>query len=121
MANVPDTLSGVLERILFHNEENHFCVGELTPAGGGATVTIAGRLPGVQCGETLELQGSWDHHSRFGRQFKLSGFSSRLPATVHGIRKYLSSGLVEGIGKGYANKIVDHFGEDTLDVISHFS
>jgi len=121
VANVPDTLSGVLERILFHNEENHFCVGELTPAGGGATVTIAGRLPGVQCGETLELQGSWDHHSRFGRQFKLSGFSSRLPATVHGIRKYLSSGLVEGIGKGYANKIVDHFGEDTLDVISHFS
>ena len=121
MANVPDTLSGILERILFHNEENHFCVGELTPSGGGATVTIAGRLPGVQCGETLELQGSWDHHSRFGRQFKLSGFSSRLPATVHGIRKYLSSGLVEGIGKGYANKIVDHFGEDTLDVISHFS
>ena len=114
-------LSGVLERILYHNEDNHFCVGELSPDGGGAAITIAGKLPGVQCGETLELKGDWDHHPRFGQQFKVEHCTSRLPATVHGIRKYLSSGLVEGIGKVYANKIVDHFGEDTLDVISHFS
>ena len=116
-----DTLSGVLERILYHHEETDFCVGEITPSDGGATITIAGRLPGVQCGETLDLRGGWDQHPRFGRQFKVAGCTSRLPATVHGIRKYLSSGLVEGIGKVYANKIVDHFGEDTLDVISHFS
>ena len=104
-------LSGVLERILYHNEDNHFCVGELSPDGGGAAITIAGKLPGVQCGETLELKGDWDHHPRFGQQFKVEHCTSRLPATVHGIRKYLSSGLVDGIGKVYANKIVDHFGE----------
>ena len=121
MAANKETLTGVLERILFHNEENHFCVCELAPASGGASVTIAGSLPGVQCGETLELQGQWEHHSRFGRQFKVGAFTSRLPATVHGIRKYLSSGLVDGIGKVYARKIVDYFGEDTLEVISHFS
>ena len=121
MSKAGDTLSGVLERILYHNQDNHFCVGELSPDGGGAAVTIAGKLPGVQCGETLELRGGWDHHPRFGQQFKVEHCTSRLPATVHGIRKYLSSGLVEGIGKVYANKIVDHFGEDTLDVISHFS
>ncbi len=116
-----DQLTGVLERILFQNEENEYCVGELSPSDGAPTVTITGKLPGVQCGETLELQGTWEHHSKFGQQFKIASYSSKLPSTVHGIRKYLSSGMVEGIGKVYAHKIVDHFGEDTLDVISHFS
>jgi exodeoxyribonuclease V alpha subunit len=115
------TLSGVLERILYHNDENEYCVGELSPSDGGPTVTITGKLPGVQCGETLEMEGTWDHHPKFGQQFKIQSYQTRLPSTVHGIRKYLSSGLIEGIGKVYANKIVDHFGADTLDVITHFA
>ena len=120
-ASQQDQLTGVLERILFHNEENEYCVGEVSPADGSPSVTVTGKLPGIQCGETLEMQGTWEQHAKFGQQFKIGKFQSKLPSSIHGIRKYLSSGMIDGIGKVYANKIVDHFGEDTLDVISHFS
>lgn len=116
-----EVLSGVLERILFFNEDNHFCIGEFRTGEENQTVTIAGALPGVQCGETLRLAGQWVDHQRFGRQFKIREFRSTLPSTVYGIRKYLGSGLVEGIGKVYADKIVDHFGVDTLRIISEES
>ncbi len=116
-----ETLSGVLERIVFFNEENHYCIGEFRPADEKETVTITGNLPSVQCGETLDLVGQWKKHAQYGRQFQISSFTSRLPADVYGIRKYLGSGLVPGIGKVYAEKIVDHFGTKTLHVISHES
>jgi exodeoxyribonuclease V alpha subunit len=119
------TVTGVLERIIFFNEENHYTIGELrpeTPAGTGAgLVTILGALPGVQCGETLELSGAWATHREHGRQFKITSFRSKLPASVHGIRKYLGSGLVPGIGKTYAEKIVARFGAETLKIISEQS
>src|SRR5690606_22086001 len=83
--------------------------------------TIVGALPGVQCGETLALSGQWTRHPSHGDQFKIASFKSELPSTVYGIRKYLGSGLVHGIGKTYAKKIVDRFGTDTLRVISEES
>lgn len=116
-----DEIDGTLEKILFVNSETHFCVGELSGAAKEGAVVIAGALPGVQCGETLRLQGEWVNHPRFGRQFKVHRFEATLPATVHGIRKYLGSGLVKGIGKTYAGKIVAHFGADTMQVISEDS
>ncbi len=116
-----ETLGGVLERIIFFNEENHYCIAEFRPGDGSSKVTIVGTLPGVQCGETLKLTGTWVRHPQHGDQFKINDFSSELPASVYGIRKYLGSGLVPGIGKVYANKIVDKFGEDTLRVISEES
>lgn len=114
-------LAGTLERILFLNEENHYTVGEFRPEGGGPPVVIAGTLPGVQCGESLRLSGSWNRHHRHGDQFKVDSFEATLPSSVHGIRRYLSSGLIKGIGKVYANKIVDTFGAETLEVISNDS
>ncbi|MGJ3243386.1 MAG: SF1B family DNA helicase RecD2 [Opitutales bacterium] len=116
-----ETLTGVLERVLFFNEENQFCIGELRAESLKRTVVVTGPLPGVQCGETLEVSGQWTHHPKHGEQFKVERFASRLPATVYGIRKYLGSGLVPGIGPKYADKIVDHFGTETLDIISHHS
>jgi len=116
-----DTLEGVLERIIFFNEENHYCIAEFRPGEGNTKVTIVGTLPGIQCGETLKLSGHWSRHPTHGDQFKITAFSSELPASVYGIRKYLGSGLVPGIGKVYANKIVDRFGADTLRVISEES
>lgn len=115
------TLKGVLERIVFLNEENHYTIAEFRPVDGSSKVTIVGALPGVQCGETLALSGQWTRHPTHGDQFKIESFQSELPATVYGIRKYLGSGLVHGIGKGYARKIVDRFGEDTFRVISEES
>src|SRR5688572_2580150 len=119
-----ETLTGVLERIIFFNEENHYTIAELKPdgaKGADATVTITGPLPGVQCGETLQLTGEWTRHAQHGAQFKVIAFKSELPSSVYGIRKYLGSGLVPGIGKVYANKIVDAFGTDTFRVLSEES
>ena len=115
------SISGTLERIIFFNEENAYCVAEISLPHETRPVTILGTLPGVHCGETLKLNGEWTRHPSHGDQFKVGSFESQLPAAVHGIRKYLGSGLVQGIGKSYAKKIVDHFGADTLKVISEDS
>jgi exodeoxyribonuclease V alpha subunit len=130
------TLTGVVERIIFLNEENHYTIAEFRPDVPSAAktsaekpdpksrpdaVTIVGALPGVECGETLHLQGEWTRHAQHGSQFKVVGFRSELPASVYGIRKYLGSGLVPGIGKVYANKIVDAFGTDTFRILSEES
>ena len=125
------TLTGVVERIIFLNEENHYTIAEFRPEGqvGAAAdgkgkvepVTIVGPLPGVECGETLHVTGEWTRHAQHGAQFKVAAFKSELPASVYGIRKYLGSGLVPGIGKVYANKIVDAFGTDTFRVLSEES
>jgi exodeoxyribonuclease V alpha subunit len=111
----------VLERIIFLNEENHYTIAEFRPDGAREKVTIVGPLPGAQCGETLHLRGQWTRHARHGDQFKVETFTAELPSSVYGIRKYLGSGLVPGIGKVYANKIVDAFGTDTLRVLSEES
>ncbi len=122
-------LTGVLERIIFLNEENHYTIAEFRPEVGRddpasartELVTITGALPGVECGETLHLTGEWTKHAQHGAQFKIATFKSELPSSVHGIRKYLGSGLVPGIGKVYANKIVDVFGTDTFRVLTEES
>jgi exodeoxyribonuclease V alpha subunit len=112
---------GVLERIIYLNEHNHYCVGELKIDEHKQAIIIAGLLPSVQCGETLEVKGQWTHNAKYGQQFKIITFESKLPSTLHGIRQYLGSGLVPGVAKGYANKIVDYFGIDTMKVISEES
>jgi len=127
----PTTLSGVIERIIFLNEENDYTIAELRPdspppAQPGAKprpepVTVVGPLPGIECGETLHLTGEWTRHAQHGAQFRIATFRSELPSSVYGIRKYLGSGLVPGIGRVYANKIVDAFGTDTLRVLSEES
>ncbi len=123
-ASAPISLTGVLERIIFFNEENHYTIAELRPETAQSAedrVTIVGALPGVQCGETLQLTGEWTKHAQHGAQFKIATHKSELPSSVYGIRKYLGSGLVPGIGKVYANKIVDKFGTDTFRVLSEES
>lgn len=130
-ASSSTTLTGVLERIIFFNEENHYTIAEFRPDLPPAAtapkparpepVTIVGPLPGVECGETLHLTGEWTHHTQHGAQFKVAAFKSELPSSVYGIRKYLGSGLVPGIGKVYANKIVDALGTDTFRVLSEDS
>ncbi len=116
-----ETIAGVLESIRFYNEETYFVIGKIRVDGGGHEVTVKGILPAVQCGETLELVGSWINNKTYGREFNISSFKSKLPSSAHGIRKYLGSGSIPGIGKTYAEKIVKHFGTDTLRVISEES
>ena len=119
MADDPaqQTLEGTLERLTYHNDENGYTVAKLVPRGKSYEVTITGALAGVSVGEYLRLQGIWTTHPRYGRQFEVHRYAIKLPATVEGIRKYLGSGLVKGVGPVTAGRIVDYFGLQTLEVI----
>ncbi len=111
------TLEGVLERIVFCNEENSFTVARLQVAGRPDLVTIVGGLPSPTPGETLRLRGEWVVDSRFGEQFRVQSCLSVLPSTLTGIEKYLGSGLIRGVGPVMARRMVEKFGLETLDII----
>jgi len=111
------TIYGFLERITYHNEENDFVVAKLQEKGKKELTTIVGNLTAINPGESLKLTGKWVHNKKFGEQFQVEAYEVTVPATVHGIKKYLSSGLIKGIGPIMAERIVKKFGLDTLDVI----
>lgn len=111
-------VEGVLERITYANEENGYTVARVdTGRGGGDLLTVVGSLLGAQPGESLRMEGRWGSHPQYGKQFTVENYTTVLPATVQGIRRYLGSGLIKGIGPRIADRIVEHFGTDTLDVI----
>lgn len=111
------TVHGVLERVVFANEENAWCVVRLAVTGQRDPVTAVGNLLGVQPGESLRLTGTWVQDPKYGRQLRVSSYATVAPATVAGIEKYLGSGLIRGIGKGLASRLVQSFGLATLEVI----
>lgn len=112
-----DHLTGTVERITFHNEENGYTVAQLTPEGKSYTVTLIGNMLGINVGEHIEVTGQWASHPQYGRQFRVDAFHLKLPATAVGIEKYLGSGLVKGVGPVTARRIVRQFGADALRVI----
>jgi exodeoxyribonuclease V alpha subunit len=113
------TLEGVLERVVFANEENAWSVVRVQVAGYRDLVTAVGNLLGVQPGENLRLSGGWISDPKYGRQFRVSSYATVTPATVNGIEKYLGSGLIRGIGKVMAARMAAAFGLTTLDVIEN--
>src|SRR5215210_338346 len=113
------SLDGVLERVVFSNEENAWSVVKIVVLGRQDLVTAVGNLLGVQPGESLRLQGEWIDDPKYGRQFKVASYRTVAPSTVTGIEKYLGSGLIQGIGKVMASRLVKAFGKETLDVIEH--
>ncbi|MGW1546056.1 SF1B family DNA helicase RecD2 [Streptomyces sp. NPDC002346] len=111
-------LEGVLERITYANEENGYTVARVdTGRGAGDLLTVVGSLLGAQVGESLRMEGRWGSHSQYGKQFTVENYTTVLPATIQGIRRYLGSGLIKGIGPVMADRITTHFGVDTLDII----
>ena len=112
-----DTLSGILERIVYENPENGYTVGRFSARGHAELVTIVGNLASVNAGESLLLSGEWTNNPKFGHQFKIDRYETIQPANVLGIRKYLGSGMIKGIGPKMATRIVSKFGMDTIDVI----
>ncbi|MBL1092926.1 MULTISPECIES: SF1B family DNA helicase RecD2 [Streptomyces] len=111
-------VEGVLERITYANEENGYTVARVdTGRGSGDLLTVVGALLGAQVGESLRMEGRWGSHPQYGKQFTCENYTTVLPATVQGIRRYLGSGLVKGIGPVFADRITQHFGVDTLDII----
>ncbi|MGW7576285.1 SF1B family DNA helicase RecD2 [Streptomyces sp. NPDC054765] len=113
-------VEGVLERITYANEESGYTVARVdTGRGAGDLLTVVGALLGAQPGESLRMEGRWGSHPQYGKQFTVDNYTTLLPATIQGIRRYLGSGLIKGIGPRIADRIVEHFGTDTLDVIEH--
>jgi exodeoxyribonuclease V alpha subunit len=119
-----ETLVGSVERITFYNQDNGYCVLRLRPNRKGTPglnreglVTVTGNMPELAVGEFLSLQGKWITHPKHGLQFQADICEQTLPATTAGIQRYLGSGLIKGIGPRLAERIVNHFGEQTLEVI----
>ena len=110
-------LHGQLERITYHNEENHYTIAKLKVQGRRDLVTVVGNIAATSPGEILRLTGSWEIHPKYGEQFKIISYESVVPATVKGIERYLGSGLIKGIGPVMAKRLVEKFGEETLTVI----
>ncbi|MDQ3492111.1 MAG: helix-hairpin-helix domain-containing protein, partial [Chloroflexota bacterium] len=123
-------LRGVVERITYHNAESGYTIARLSPerhgGDGGQTeaargedrlVTVVGTLADLTPGEAIVAQGWWMNDHRYGWQFKVLDYRTTLPATIQGMRRYLGSGLVRGVGPKMAGRIVDAFGDATFDVI----
>lgn len=112
-------LEAVLERITYANEENGYTVARVDTGRGGDLLTVVGSLLGAQPGESLRMEGRWGSHPQYGKQFTVENYTTVLPATIQGIRRYLGSGLIKGIGPVMADRITTHFGVDTLDIIEN--
>src|SRR5215471_13164138 len=113
----PEEISGLIERVTFHNDENGFCVLRVKTSGHREEMTIIGSLPSVTAGEWLVAEGWWVRDKEHGLQFKATTMKTVPPTTADGIERYLGSGLVKGIGPVLAKKLVERFGIDVLAVI----
>jgi exodeoxyribonuclease V alpha subunit len=123
-----DQITGSVERITYYNEENGYTVLRLKPdsrgmlpfkyaSGRDALITVVGNLPEINPGEWLKLTGQWTTHARHGRQFQATMCEQSVPASTEGIKRYLGSGLIRGVGPVMAERIVNKFGDSALDVI----
>jgi len=117
----PESLSGLVERVTFFNEENGFAVLRVRVKGHRDEVTVVGSLPAANAGEWVTAEGRWVRDREFGLQFRAELLRSAAPTTREGIEKYLGSGLVKGIGPVYARKLVHKFGEKIFEVIEQTS
>ena len=111
------TLDGRIHHITYHNADNRFTVARLVMDQSRTPVTVVGPMPSPVAGENVRLTGRWTTHPKYGEQFRIESVESRLPATIEGIKNYLTAGVIKGIGEAAAENIVKKFGTATFDVI----
>ncbi len=114
-------LDGQVERIVFQNEENGYTVLRAKVRGHKDLVTVVGTASSINPGEWLAADGEWISDAHYGPQFKAESMRVSQPDTIAGIKKFLGSGIIRGIGKEYAERLVKAFGRDVFDVIEHSS
>lgn len=117
----PEVLRGLVDRVVFHNEDNGYCILKIVPAGRQDVVSLIGKAPRVVAGEEFEARGVWEPNRDFGPQFKAEDIKLRRPDSLAGIERYLGSGLIEGIGPKYAKRMVEKFGPKVFDIIENES
>jgi exodeoxyribonuclease V alpha subunit len=114
---IEETLSGIVDRVTFHNPENGWAILRLTSFNNPhQQETVIVHQTKVFAGATMEFKGAWTYHKQYGRQFQAIEAIEKKPATTAALEKYLGSGLIKGVGPKTARKIVKHFGKNTLDV-----
>ena len=110
-------LKGQIEKISYESSETGYTIAKVRC--GEALITVVGALMSPPAGSCLHMSGTWENHPKFGRQFKVERFETEAPTSMKGVRKYLGSGLIKGLGEKMAEKIVSHFGKETLAVMEN--
>ncbi|MDB6007103.1 MAG: helicase, RecD/TraA family [Prosthecobacter sp.] len=116
-----EVLRGLVDRVVFHNEDNGYCILKIVPEGRRDVVSLIGKAPRVVAGEEFEACGVWEPNRDFGPQFKADAIKLKRPDSLGGIERYLGSGLIEGIGPKYAKRMVQKFGPKIFDIIENES
>ncbi len=107
-----------IERIVYYNRKNDYLVARFSsPQYPGRLLTLVGNIAQASPGQALQIEGWWVGHPKYGRQFKIKTFKKLIPITIEGIKKYLGSGITKGVGPVTADRIVEHFGKDSLEII----
>lgn len=114
------TLKAEVVKIIFSSDQGDYAAVRMNPELGNE-FTATGALAKLMAGQEVEVTGEWTHHEKHGAQFKVNSFKAILPSTLDGVRRFLGSGALPGLGKKTANKIVDHFGMDTLEILDKYS
>ncbi|MFH2005943.1 MAG: ATP-dependent RecD-like DNA helicase [bacterium] len=112
-----ERVDGVIDHVYFANEENGWTAVRVAVLGESRTIRAAGPMYGIKPGDPVRLTGEWVTDKKWGPQLRVSAFELRVPTSEEGIRKYLGSGMVKGIGAGLAARLVEAFGDETLEVI----
>lgn len=115
-----DSVTGVVTRVVYAREDTGYAVLQIrSDDEDAALINVIGPLAGLQNEDLLEFEGEWTLHPKFGRQFRATRYTLSTLQSEAGLRRYLASGVLPGVGEAMANRIVDHFGEDTLTVLDH--
>src|SRR5665647_3870091 len=110
-------IQGIIDDVVFHNEDNGYIIAHLFD--NKKQITVVGIVPYISEGQNLKLTGEWVAHPQFGKQFRITYCEEIIPSSLVGIEKYLASGVIQGIGPVTAKKIVERFGEDTMDILDN--
>ena len=120
MKSIDETLTGIVNRVTYHNPVTGWSVLRVQPVNApGQQETVTVHQTRVFAGATVVFSGSWIHNQKYGRQFQATQANERKPATIAAIEKYLGSGLIKGVGPKTAKKIVRHFGDKTLEIFEN--
>ena len=116
-ASNQEVLAGLVERVTYHNAENGFCVLRAKARGHRDVVTVVGHAATIAAGEWITASGDWVNDRTHGQQFKARFLRTSPPTSADGIERYLSSGMIRGVGPVYAKKLVGAFGEKVFEII----
>jgi exodeoxyribonuclease V alpha subunit len=120
LANDTQIIQGTIGEVVFRNPQTGFSVYKFSPDNMlEQVITIVGTIPEMSAGECLRIAGRWAKHGKFGMQFQVDEFQFMIPVTKKGLIRYLSSGLIKGVGLTTATWIVERFGMSTVDVLDN--